>query len=374
MDANDPIALQAAEVVTGLEQHLLMRNTVLALDRINEPRIPAAVDWLRSVINPNGSWGSNSSTATCICALGLTLWKQPGPDPQVEASCGWLLESSRDGSWETPWETAVALRALERAGLGNHQTAILGKQKLLALNPSEAELKPHHRAQVLNLITELRAYDIREAWISKCDADLPQVDSPYIVGQIVHALLSANNLSANCDAALKQLRDFSLSGPPEAATFLPYVVALQALASSGAEYEETVGIALDHIFTDAHRTDGSWYHDSWYTGWAVCALHDVHAVRRLVIDAPVFGKEFRQVHERLQELNSLELARHKSELGLRRRVAIYATLMVILVALGTVVLIDWQQDNPIFSSGLIVTIILGMLGLFWRVLWPLLRR
>jgi hypothetical protein len=375
MGANDSLAVEAARMVAGLEKHLQIRNTVLTLDRINEPRIPAAVDWLRAFINPNGSWGCNSSTATCMCALGLTMWKQPGPDPQVEASCRWLLESSRDGAWETPWETAVALRTLERAGYGNHPISILGKKKVLALNPAEADLKPHHRAQILNLITELGAHDLSDPWIARCDADLPRTkNSPYIMGQIVHSLLSANNSSVNCDTALRQLKDFLLAGPPEAATFLPYLVTLQALACSGTEYQETVGVALDYIFTDAHRADGSWYHDPWYTGWAVCALHDVHAVRRLVIDAPVFAKEFRLIRDRLQELEKEDLARQRSELRSRRRVAIYAALVILFVTLGAVVLIEWQGNNPVFSSGLIVTVILGLLGVSWRGLWPLLRR
>ncbi len=372
MGTPDSVAQKAALIVADLESHLLTRHTVLRLDRVNEPRISAAVDWLRSVMNPNGSWGSESSTATCICALALTLWKEPGRDKHVTTSAHWLLQSSRDGAWETPWESAVAIRALERAGLGNHPIVIRGKERLLSINPAEADLKPHHRAQILNLITELRAYDLGESWVARCDADLTRSNSPYVMGQIVHALLSANSRSNNCDVALKTLQDFTLSGPPEAATFLPYIASLQALSCSGGKYEETAGIALDHIFTDAHRKDGSWYHDPWYTGWAICVLHEVQAVRRLVIDAPAFAREFQVVHNRIAELSTIEIQHKKTDLRSRRQVAACVAVLVLLAGAGAAILIDWQANNPIFSSGLIITVILGMVGLFWRVLWALL--
>lgn len=358
-------------IVAELEQRLFAKHSVMTLDRVKEPRLWAAVEWIRTMACPEGYWGYASATATCLCSLALALWRDPASDKVLRSACGWLLQTSRSGTWETPWDSAIALRAIELAGHGNHETALLGKETALNLVHQGVPLKPHHAAQSLNLATLVK-HESRGAWTARCREMLHADTNPYVQGQVIHALINGGAYDESLDGPLQMLSTFVQAELPSASTFLSYVVALQALAASH-EHEKVVSLALDNIFTDAYRTDGSWYHEPWYTAWALCALHEVKAVRRLVIFSPDLNREFDSAKKQLDDLIHEEEKSVVAEVARRRKVSLFSGLAVILVAGLCTAVVFWQESNPLFSSGLITGTLLLLLGVVWGVLWPLLR-
>lgn len=111
-------AEEIARKAFGLLLRSLQRHRqVVDLSEGDEPRIEAALDWLELVCHPDGYWGYRSPAVTAACAEAVTTWRPAIAERALRSSAEWLLTRADDGSWETVWDSAVALMAVTKCGL-----------------------------------------------------------------------------------------------------------------------------------------------------------------------------------------------------------------------------------------------------------------
>lgn len=159
-------AEEIARKAFGLLLRSLQRHRqVIDLSEGDEPRIEAALDWLELVRHPDGYWGYRSPAVTGTCVAAVTTWRPAIAERGLQSSAEWLLAQADDGSWETVWDSAVALGAVANCGLQHDPRARRAIERLATLPPSACAGKPHHAAQVLNAAEAIDLdHDARAVW------------------------------------------------------------------------------------------------------------------------------------------------------------------------------------------------------------------
>ena len=303
-----------------LDHHL--RSVDLASG--DEPRIEAALQWLLATRSGRGYWGYQSPAVTATNCLAIAAWKPAEATSLIGPSIAWLLEQSDETGWETLWDTAVSLAAITSAS----QSRSSGVQELVnrLVDNGPENAKPHHAAQVLLLGVENRwDLTVQRQWADRVRDTLNQRDGSYVLGQAVHALIASGDSPSELDTELGWLSDYLIDTPLSTSAFLDHASALRALAISGA-YSDTVDHTVDEFFGDAHRRDGSWYHEPWYTAWALLALHEVRSVRRYVVEQPAMNRYFNDVEHLVVSVRDVEQRRDEDQrkvrwLVVRRQIA-----------------------------------------------------
>lgn len=361
------------DAVARLRVDLNGHHQVVDLSERGEQRIGAAIDWLISVRHPDGYWGYRSPAVTANCTLAIALWRPVQATELLRPSAMWLLDQAHEGAWETVWDSGAAVAAVHRAGLGRLPAARRAAEHLMSIDPSEATGRPHHAAQVLGAAQVCDWNPAKKGrWVEQMAGDLNPRAGAYVLGQAVFALLEASRPVADFVDELDELARYLAETPPSTAAFLDRAVALRALAEAGS-HPDVVDRTIDEFFGSAYRRDGSWYHDPWYTSWGLLALHEASAVRRVVVEQPRLNDYLVRLDDAVALVRDRE--RRQAEADLRENLVLVGASVLLTVALigAGLAVFALPDTNRLFSSGLAVTLLLGVVAVAWRLLWPALR-
>jgi len=261
----------------------------------------------------------------------------------------WLSRCWEEGILETPWDTAIVGRTLYLLG-GQKKVVREIRDRLLEYNVEDDwSDRPHHGAEILNTLAVIEAdLELRDAWCHKLRM-LVQTEEyvPSVLGQMLYALLvSGNGSPGSLEDPIGQLVQYLETTRMSNSEFLNHAHSLRALAAT-AEYSEVVGITLDKMFFDAHRQDGSWYHEPFLTAWALLALREAQGVRRVVMELPAFNAV---VERCIHDVEQLEAPERKE-----RRVSISVGFMIgfSVAALGGLGI--FYAGDSLLISGILVT-------------------
>jgi hypothetical protein len=361
-----------AGVLHQLRVNLDGHHHVVHLSEQGEQRVRAAIDWLLSVQSDDGYWGYRSPAVTAACSVAIALWRPTEAESLLRDAADWLLTYTDDGAWETLWDSAVAVDAVVRAGLGDDARARQAIRRLEGEAP-QACTRPHHGAQVLAAAEALDwAPAKRERWSTQVEEHLDLDAGAYVVGQAVYGLLSAGRPVGDLREPLDHLADYLMRTPLSSAALLDHAAALRALARAGT-HADVVDRTIDDFFGPAYRRDGSWYHEPWWTAWALLALYEANAVRRVVVEQPRMDDYLAHAEKVVPAIADAE--RHRAVDAHMARLKVFlATLMLVVGLFASVVVTFLVPDgNPFVASGLGVTMAAAAVAAAWRFLWPLLR-
>lgn len=353
----------------ALDRHL----QAVALAEGDDSRIDDAVAWLLQTRASEGYWGYRSPAVTSLCLLAIAKWRPGLPSLQLLSTRQWLIDQSSGWMWETLWDTAVALTALHRSDLLTPVEARAATTRLTQVNLDECLPPAHHCAQVLQFLTATGADNsTRLTWVEATRTALSDNSGPYVTGQAIQALLMCGEEPDPMSIQLSKLEEHVNLTPLSTSSFLDHAAALGAL-SLDPRRGTTTAFAVDLLFGSAHRRDGSWYHEPWYTAWALLALHDVRHVQRYIVEQPRMVDYLAPLKKLPGELASVENASAIMEVRQRWRVAGYLVLLQIAVAglLGSIFFLS--EGNRWVSSGVLVTSLSAGFAIAWRGLWPLLK-
>jgi hypothetical protein len=361
------------DAVARLHVDLDGHHQVVDLSERGEQRITAAIDWLISVRHPDGYWGYRSPAVTSTCTLAIGLWRPVEATELLRPSADWLLDQAHEGAWETVWDSGTAVAAVHLAGLGRQSGAKQAAEHLLSLDPSEATGRPHHAAQVL-AAAELCDWHPakKDRWVDRLVQDLNPKAGAYVLGQAVYALLGASRPVADFADELDELARYLTDTPPSTAAFLDRAAALRALARAGT-HADIVDRTIDEFFGSAYRRDGSWYHDPWYTGWGLLALHEASAVRRVVIEQPRLDDYLARLDNLVTRVRDIEAGQANVERRERLVIMAASALLVLGLVGAALAVFELPDTNRLFSSGLAVSLLLTVVAVAWHLLWPALR-
>lgn len=354
---------------SSIEHHRLLVD----LTRGDDPRTSDAVRWLLAVRHVDGYWGYRSPAITATSAIAVSAWNAADAHLTLRSSAEWLQDQAVDGCWETWWDTGAALQALAALGFVHTAVSQRAMDRTIGVDPVELKVGAHHMAQVLEA---LRAGGIdrphRDRWAEAIIASLDVQAGPYVVGQAVFALLSHGIPLEEVSSQIEGLVQYLRTTPLSTSALLDHAAALRAVAA-GRAFPDVVDETVDALFSSAYRSDGSWYHDPWYTDWALLALREATGVRRFVVEQPA-------MHSYLADLRTVPLQVVKAgqvhgRQEYRNRWNLLGAALLVQAALAGLIaaLTVLPEDNRLFSSGLAITCVISLLALGWRVLWPLLR-
>lgn len=287
-------------------------------------------------------------------------------DGELLDSANWLASRARNGRWQTPWYSAVAVQALLVAGYQGPELDH-GRDYLEALDPSDAHEwtgKVHHAAQILTALEMLDPSHPRLAeWADCITRQLDGAVEPYVCGQAVHALLMSTTRSASDLSVVPSLEEYLERTPLSKASFLGYTPALLALAIAKAGDDPLVSEKAVELFAKIEGV--SWYRDAEMTAWALITLHEVSSLVQVVIDKRSFNEAFAAAHEEHKSIP----ARERKE---RQRAALYAVLLVLQV-LGLLAVIVFNPTDSRLLDALLSLLIIGPIAKVWKELWQTLR-
>jgi hypothetical protein len=360
----------AIDRFTGsVEQHKLLVD----LTNGDDPRTGNAVRWLMAVRNSDGYWGYRSPAITATSVIAINAWDTAGAHLNLRSSAEWLQDQAVDGCWETWWDTGAALQAL--AALGFTHTAVSQRalDQTLATDPVDLRVGAHHMAQVLGALDAVGAdRSFRDRWAEATIASLDAQAGPYVVGQALFALLSHGVPSDEFPSQTEELARYLRTTPLSTSALLDHAAALRAVAAART-FPDVVDETVDGLFSSAYRSDGSWYHDPWYTNWALLALREATGVGRFVVEQPAMHSYLSDLRTAPIQVEDSERSRSRQEYRNRWNL-LGAALLVQFAAAGLVAALTvLPEDNRLFSSGLAITCVISLLALGWRFLWPLLR-
>jgi hypothetical protein len=356
-----PLVSQFEAVLNALRGELSRRQQTFELDEGSDPRITQGLNWLLDNQDGDGFWGYASPGGTALCVLALGYWRPTPGSAEMTAATKWLCSSAVEGIWETPWDTAVAVRAIHLAGTeANNKVFQDASRQLLDLSPGHREVadRPHHGAQVLNTLADIGAdLSYRNDWSDALTESISRDElGTSVRAQIAHALMRSGNvppekLSESIELLAGYLSRATLSN----ATFLEQAHALQALAVAKT-HNDLVADNLDKIFVNQRR-NGSWYHDPFLTAWALLALFEAKTVTRVVMELPAFNKHVEQARGQVRELAGRERFNAAAAVTFG---AAGVTLIWIAVSLSAV-------------TSLVITVLLAVLGAAYAVVRRIMR-
>jgi hypothetical protein len=343
---------------------------VVDLSEHGEQRIRSAIEWLLAVRHPDGYWGYRSPAVTATCTQAIALWRPVEAEALLRPSAEWLLSQAHGGAWETTWDSGAALAAVCAAGLNRDPRAQEAMTALARLAPAAVEGCPHHGAQVLNaaLLCEWPPPRLQR-WADSLIQELDPRFGPYVLGQATYGLLSVGRPVADLHDTLDHLAEYLTDTPPSTAAFLDHTSALRALARAGT-HPEVVDRSIDNMFSGAHRRDGSWYHEPWYTAWALLALNEANSVRRVVVEQPRLDDYLARADQAVGTVRDLEANAARAQQRSRFVVMTGTVLLVVGIASVLLAVFALPDTNRLFSSGLAVSLVLGVIAVAWRLLWP----
>lgn len=359
--------------VAQLRSDLDGHHQVVDLSERGERRITRAIDWLISVRHGEGYWGYRSPAVTATCTLAIALWRPAEAEVLLGPNAQWLLTQADDGRWETVWDSGAAVAAIYAAGVGTDPRSRAAMQRLASQQPEESTGRPHHCAQVLaaSMFGDW-VPTMQDPWVDRIVEDLDTRVGCYVLGQAVFGLLSAGRPPSEMTDVLGHLADHLHRIPWSTATFLDHAASLRALARAET-HTDVVERAVDGLFGSAYRRDGSWYHDPWYTAWALLALHETSSVRRVVIEQPCLDDYLARAERSIDAVRKIEQHRDITEWRARVWVMVGTVLLVSGLTGTGLAVFALPESSRLFSSGLAFSSVLAVIAVAWRLLWPLLR-
>jgi hypothetical protein len=351
-DYTPPLAGSFRKVLLHFREELEGRYAIIMpLSEEGEPRVSLAIQWLLAVRDEEGFWGYQSAGDTALCALAIESWLGLVPTlEQLESTIAWLARAWEDGLVETAWDTGVAGRILYLLGTRRLKTIREVQEQLTAFNPEDDwSGNPHHAAEVLNALAVMEAdFELREAWATKLTTLIQTEEyTVSVLGQVVYALLVNGDRSPDSlEDSISKLAHYLENTRMSNAEFLTHVHALRALAAT-AQYRDVVGLSLDKIFSDAYRQDGSWYHAPGMTAWALLALREAKAVRRVIIELPTFNVLVERTYHEVEALQTQERTER------RRTIGVGAALGFSVAVLGGLGI--FYAGDSLLITGIVVT-------------------
>lgn len=347
-------------------------------EALESPRdeVVEALDWLASRQRVRGYWGEEQEGTTALAMIALKLWSER-PDTAAGAmaraavdddalsdGAAWLAEQARDGRWETPWYSAIAIRAMR---LADFRSPVLeeGQAYLEALDPANDQEwcdRVHHAAQILLALHELDPdHSAIPAWTDCIKRNLESRDGPYVCGQAVHALVSCTTTPASELPVIDDIREYLENTPLSKSAFMNYAPALLALALSEESADDLVTAKANELFSKRER--GSWYRDAEMTAWALLALHSVHSLTQIVVDKGTFNSAFATAYAAIPA----------EQRKLRRLAAAYGAGLVVVTA-AIVAALLWGPDDSLVVGELGIGVVGGPVAfLLIRALYALVR-
>ncbi len=300
-----------------------------------------------------GGFGNGSAAYTAIAVNSITRWR---PEWQSTTRCheaaeALLRHAEPGGRLETVWDTAVAIRACAGHDLHWSESALGFLIDDASRGESPTRLKSHHIAQLLVTIHELRPEELRRAacadWIREISSESLETTSAYSLGQVVWARsVLAINADSSARAQYDDLYQWLSSATVTKANFVEFCAALMGLGTSLRPNHKTyVSVRVGEIFSDGFRQDGSWYHDSWESSWALLALSSVSTIRKIEMGIHDLGDLFEAAETQADGLQATIDAKllafsHGSFLRISFYVSL-ATSMLFIVVLGSIFSPDW---------------------------------
>lgn len=285
------------DVRRALRDLILSHKEDVSLSQADS-RIARAVEWLISVQRDNGAWGNDNVACTSTVMLAL--------DQILASSTGWALEEETrravsrgeqflvdayavNGYENTVWDTALAVRALNRAGTAPRDFVNARIAWLLGVEPRKLNAGPHHLAQRTLALAECAA---QTSHIERSAADTARAVaagqynySPYVLAQCLQAVKYAKEEidTTSLEAALLRfLEDTHL----DSANFVNICSALDAFRDLlNPANEKRIRLSVASLFGETcFRDNGTWYRDETSTAWALIAL--TRFSKEVVIRAP----------------------------------------------------------------------------------------
>jgi hypothetical protein len=358
------------EALHRLRVDLDGHHQVVDLSERGEQRIRSAIEWLLAVRHQDGYWGYRSPAVTATCCQAIALWRPVEAEALLRPTAEWLLSQAHGGTWETTWDSGAVLAAVCSAGLSRDPRAQEAAAALARLAPDDTAGQPHHGAQVLSaaLLCDWPPAK-KQRWADGLLQDLDPRHGPYVLGQAAYGLLSVGRPVGDMQDTLDRLAEYLTDTPPSTAAFLDHTAALRALARAGT-HPDVVDRTIDKMFGAAHRRDGSWYHEPWYTAWALLALHEASSVRRVVVEQPRLDDYLAHADQVVNVVRDLETTATEAERRARLVVMTSTVLLVVGIASALLTVFALPDTNRLFSSGLAVSLLLGVVAVAWRLLWP----
>lgn len=348
------------QALTALRSELITDNQAFALNEASEPRVSRAIEWLLANRTDQGWWAYRSPTVTSLACLAIARWRPGEAEHLLKESAEWLLGLAEADTLETPWESAIMLRTLAVLDYGTTPEAVSLRGRLLEL-PIDASWarRPHHAAQIVSALAVCRVDAEMVADWSNCVREhVPPDTDPYILGQAVYALavhtsVSREELAPHTEALSKFVKESSCT----TSSFLQYTSALLALGALE-DHSESVGRALDKLFSAGYRRDGSWYHDPLFSSWALLALSETRSARRVIIELPTFNSAFDQARRRYEDLSASLQVQVLDATKKHHLAALLAALLVSNVWALLVVALLWNRTQSVAISSILVGLLL----------------
>jgi hypothetical protein len=315
------------------------------------PLIAPALAWLQNSRHPDGYWGVEDVAATSLACLAIARWRPHTAEATLEQSANWLSSQAVEGSWETYWDTAVAIQALVAAGRRKtpllHQA--LGYLRSLAPSDEQAWAEGvHHAAQILTALAICDAPpDLLGQWTDCIRKHLTIDAGIYVCSQAIYAMIASGTATPErVSEELEYLEHYiTVSGRPSEGGLRDYAPAIQALSVVPSRTQLVAEKA--GAITAAYTPKRAWYKEPRQTAWALIALHSAGSVTQIVIDRSSFNHAF----------SVTELAVPQGQRQARLRVATWTGALILqLEAVGSLVAF-WNHTSSLAINGVAVGIL-----------------
>jgi hypothetical protein len=356
--------------IAGFRDALAAHERVVLTEQL--PVVESGIDWLLEARHPDGYWGVEDVAETSLCCLAIARWRSSDGPRLLDTSADWLCSQSTDGSWDTNWDSGVALQALLALDRKGDVNVLRGLDRLQDMDPLDDQAwgpYPHHAAQVLSALRDSGVgADGLHSW-SKCIArSVAEQEDIYVLSQGVRAILASGTMSpSELDREIGTLTSYLLRqrrpSEGELRSFAPAVEALSFTSDNEALVHDKAA-----TIAGAWSDKRAWYKSPRHAAVALKALHAAGSACEIAVDKPTFNAQFGHAFDRFP----IELARE------RRNAALLGAAFSMLFVIGLLVVALWDRTDSVFVSGLILTILVIAIPSVARALWkgisPLARR
>jgi hypothetical protein len=267
-----------------------------------------AVEWLKNHQHSEGYWGDESVADTGLALLALSIygikerkWRIKGKYyGGLDLGINWLKRVRNVDNWENNlWDTSICTQALLKLGLRDEWVFKVVEWVKNRAEKETGEFELHHIAQAINALLDAGLKEegqrVSNLLASRIADKLQEKEKnsslfgPYVAGQVLDSLMRAQyNISSNVLLSTqKGLRSFlegigrtGISEP----TFQDVMMGFMGLVSfSGGEADQLIDEIMVEIFRTPERLkeDGSWYHNSKKTAFALIGLSRITYVSKI---------------------------------------------------------------------------------------------
>lgn len=332
------MADDAQSLVNHVRRQLADYTVESPVDEHTDPRIHQSIEWLISSQLSSGGFGNDSPAYSAIAVKTIRTWRPAWVETdEFSRAASHIMSSAPAGRMETVWDTAMAVIALHESRISAVREWVDRATNYLALITPDPHLKPHHAAQLVITLTSTQPNSSNiSLWVSLLQIHRIHPATPYCLGQVSSALSIALDASTDFRLQCDELAAWLGSVDVTKANFVEYCSALIGLSgSTHPAHAARVAACIDDLFNDGRRLDGSWYHDSWETSWALAALRLASARQAVTLPVHDLALILEEAEDLAQNLESVYVKQYNSiNTGYFWRTLTYSQVLLILTGLA----------------------------------------